>query len=449
MVRSRRSVRNVVAGALLLLVATAATAQEVRPAQEITVPVGNSVLLTHAGTLENVTVGNPNVADPVVISPSEIVVNGTGIGTTTIFLIDRSGARTVYTVRVTADAPTLEREIERLFPGEEIQVSAMGNALILEGEVRNPQVARKAMELANTMGEGIIVVDHIRVPDRGQILLKVRFAEVSRSALQKVGTNLLLFEDENVATALGTGDVVRSAEGGELAGERGQQAIAEAFSDVVNFFIFHEPSNIAAFLRALKTQGLIQSLAEPNLLAMPAESASFLAGGEFPFPVLQGAGQAGAVTIQFREFGVRLNFVPDITNSGAIRLRVAPEVSALDFANGLNIGGFTVPALITRKAATTIELRDGQTFAIAGLVDNSITENISKVPVLGDIPILGALFRSKEFRQNRSELLVLVTPQIVRPLDAPPPIPPGEPDSWKWDKQMKDFPPRSQQGSGG
>lgn len=443
MVKSRSSFHSAGLAIVWLLLATGASpgsAQEVRPAQEIIVPRGNSVLLTHPGTLERVTVGNPEVAEPVVLTPQEVVVNGTGIGTTTIFLIDRSGARTVYTVRVTADAPTLQREFERLFPGEEVRASAMGNTIILEGEVEDPQVARKAVELASTLGEGITVMDNIRVPDRGQVLLRVRFAEVSRSALKKVGTNLILFDDDNVATAVGTGDVVSASDD--------EEEVAEAFSDVVNFFVFHRPSNIAAFMRALKTQGLIKSLAEPNLLAMPAESASFLAGGEFPFPVLQGAGQAGAVTIQFREFGIRLNFVPDITNSGAIRLRVAPEVSALDFANGLQIGGFTVPALTARKAATTIELQDGQTFAIAGLMDSQVTENVSKVPVLGDVPILGALFRSKEFRQNRTELLVLVTPEIVRPLDVAPAIPTGEPDTWRWGKQMRDFPPGSGEGSG-
>lgn len=448
MVRSRRSFRGaIVAGAWLLLAGlqAEAPAQDVRAAQEVTVPSGNSVILTHPGTLQRVTVGNPDVADVRAITSNEVLINGVGIGSTSVFLIDQTGARTAYTVRVTADAPTLQRELDRLFPGAGIRASAMGNAIILEGEAVNPQAAKRAIELAGTMGEGIQVIDHIRVPDRGQILLKVRFAEVSRNALQEVGTNLLLFEDDNVATAVGTGDVVQ-AQGD---GQDDDESIAQVFSDAVNFFVFHKPSNIAGFLRALRTQGLIRSLAEPNLLAMPAESASFLAGGEFPFPVLQGAGQAGAVTIQFREFGVRLNFVPDITNSGAIRLRVAPEVSALDFANGLNVGGFTIPALTARKAETTIELQDGQTFAIAGLIDNSITENISKVPVLGDIPILGNLFRSKEFRQNRTELLVLVTPQIVRPLDVPPAIPTGEPETWQWDKQMRDFPPGPREESAG
>lgn len=443
MVRLQRRFGNAaLAGACLLVAALVrpVAAQEVRAAQEVIVPTGNSVVVTHTATLERVTVGNPEVADVTAISATEVLINGIGVGSTSVFLIDQAGTRGVYTVRVTADAPTLQRELDRLFPGEGIRASAMGNTIILEGEVANQQAARRAVELAGTMGEGITVIDHIRVPDRGQILLKVRFAEVSRNALQEVGTNVGIFEDDNVATAVGTGDVVQITDD--------EEAVAEVFSDVVNFFIFHKPSNIAAFMRALKTQGLIKTLAEPNLLAMPAESASFLAGGEFPFPTLQGAGQAGAVTIQFREFGVRLNFVPDITNSGAIRLRVAPEVSALDFANGLNIGGFTVPALTSRRASTTIELQDGQTFAIAGLIDNSITENISKVPVLGDIPILGNLFRSKDFRQNRTELMVLVTPQIVRPLDVPPPVPTGEPDTWRWDKQMRDFPPADGGGSG-
>ena len=184
---------------------------------------------------------------------------------------------------------------------------------------------------------------------------------------------------------------------------------------------------------------MFRSLAEPNLITSPGDSASFLAGGEFPFPVVQGGAQAGAVSIQFREFGVRLNFTPTITNSGAIRLEVAPEVSQLDFANGLTISGFQIPAILSRRASTVVEVADGQTFAIAGLVDQSMTENVSKVPVLGDIPVLGQLFRSEEMRQERSELLVLVTPELVRPAEASrsKDVPTGEPEDWPWMKQLE------------
>ena len=186
----------------------------------------------------------------------------------------------------------------------------------------------------------------------------------------------------------------------------------------------------------IKGPQIFRSLTEPNLLAVHGEEASFLAGGEFPYPVVQGGAAVGAVTIQWREYGIRLNFTPTIQSSGNIRLHVAPEVSTLDFANGLTLQGFNIPSILARRAETEIELADGQTFAIAGLIDNSILEDIDKIPVLGDIPILGSLFRSKELRQNKSELLVLVTPRLVQPVEQAPPVPTGEPDVWDWDDSM-------------
>lgn len=402
--------------------------------QEIVLAVGASAVLDAGGILTDVAVGNPDVADVAVVSATQIVVNAKRAGTTTVILIEQGGTQTRYTVRVKLDVEFLQREFEVLFPEESIEVGAVGNTVILSGLVRDPLAREKAMTLAGNVGEGIQVLDNMSVPDPGQVLLQVRFAEVSRSWLREIGPTLIFRDGDNVDVVLPSpGENVRTPQQGGTT----EEGVAEVFTDAVNFFIFHDPSRVAAFIRALQNQGLFKSLAEPNLLAMPAESASFLAGGEFPFPVLQGGQQNNAVTIQFREFGVRLNFVPYITNSGAIRLDVAPEVSALDFANGLTVAGFNIPALLSRKAHTVIELEDGQTFAIAGLVDNSLVENISKVPLLGDIPILGELFKSREMRQNRSELLVLVTPRIVQPLDRSPPLPTDEPGTWKWDKSIR------------
>ncbi len=253
-----------------------------------------------------------------------------------------------------------------------------------------------------------------------------------------------LYNGTDVKAVLGTGDVVRSRtqrQGGGGEGDEGgfDFGVADVVSDAVNFFIFHQPSGLAAFVRALQQRGLFRSLAEPSLLAASGDSASFLAGGEFPYPVLQGGTASNAVTIQFKEFGIRLDFKPVITNSGMIRLEVRPEVSQLDFANAVQISGFLIPSLLTRRAGTTVELADGQTFAIAGLVDNSMTKAVTKIPILGDIPILGYLFRSEEFRRNRTELLVLVTPHLVGPLDEAPPVPTGEPEGWGQDKALKEF----------
>ncbi len=426
--RSRTAILTA-AAAWWLVQAVTPPALEAQVSQEIVLPVGNSRVVSTAG-VTRLAVGSPDVADVQVISPSEVVVHAISPGSTTLFVWDQGTGRSSYTIRVTVDAATLQAELERLFPQEPIEASAVGNTLILTGQVSDPQVARKARTLAQNLVPDINVMDNMVVPDPGQVLLQVRFAEVSRSWMRELGPTLAFREGENVIVTLPSPiDNVRTTED--------EEELAEVFTDAVNFFIFHEPSRVTAFVQALESRGLFRSLAEPNLLAMPAESASFLAGGEFPFPVLQSGQGANAVTIQFKEFGIRLNFVPQISNNGAIRLWVAPEVSALDFANGLTISGFRVPALLSRKAETVIELDDGQTFAIAGLVDNSLVENVSKVPFLGDIPILGELFKSRDLRQNRSELLILVTPRIVQPLDSSPPVPTGEPETWKWDKSIR------------
>jgi len=422
----------------LFAFASGATAQA---GQEVVLAVGNSVIIPGGGTLTRVAIGDPNVADATLAGPSEVLVNGVAPGSTSLFIWTQAGTRANYTIRVTLDAPSLEREFAQLFPTEDIRVTSVGRSVILSGQIRDPRVAEKAVTLAGNLGEGVEVMDNLAIPNPGQVLLQVRFAEVSRTWRRELGPTVVSRDGSNVDVVLGPIDNVRPA-------DPESDAQAEVFVDAVNFFLFHDPSRVAAFIQALQTNGLFKSLAEPNLIAMPAETASFLAGGEFPFPVVQGNQGNNAVTIQFKEFGIRLDFTPFITNSGSIRLRVAPEVSSLDFANGLTISGFRIPSLLSRRASTVVELEDGQTFAIAGLVDNSIVENISKVPLLGDIPILGELFKSRDLRQNRSELLVLVTPRIVQPLDQEPPLPTGEPETWGWDKSIRDSDASTGTGSG-
>jgi pilus assembly protein CpaC len=404
--------------------------------QEIMLAKGGTTILRSPATLRDVVIGDPDVVEVSVLNATEIVVWGKQPGSSSVLMVDQAGGRRSFSVRVTVDALAIQSELARMFPGEDLQVRGVGNTVALSGTVEDRQVAIKALALAGSFVGDVEVMDNLVVPEPQQILLQVRFAEVSRNAMEDLGVNFsrvdpfnVRGDDEGIIGSGGAG----AFSGGFLAGDGPEVT----FSDAINFFVFHDASNVAAFIQALESKGLFKSLAEPNLLAMPAESASFLAGGEFPYPVVQGGGGTNAVTIEFREFGIRLNFVPDITNSGAIRLDVAPEVSALDFANGLQIQGFTVPALLSRRARTVVELEDGQTFAIAGLLDNSLVENINKVPILGDIPILGALFRSKEVRQNRTELLVLVTPRFVRPTDEPPELPTGEPETWDWKKSMR------------
>ena len=397
----------------------------------IVVPTGKATLVTHAERLTRVSVSNPEVAEALVVSPYEVMLNGKTTGTTSMILWDSSGRRELFAVEVTADAVALERQIRSLFPDQPIEVTATGNVFILSGNVTEATAARRAMELAQATG--LTVVDNMQVPAPHQILLEVRFAEVNRNALREWGTNFVRVDPFNLR-----GDDEGTLSTGQFTPPRGNflntpVGPEQTFSDVVNLYLFSPDAQLGVFIRALQSKGMFRSLAEPNLLALDGKEASFLAGGEFPYPVPQATAAGQTITIVFKEFGVRLNFVPTVTNSGMIHLEVAPEVSTLDFANGLQISGFLIPTLLTRRASTEVELRDGQTFAIAGLMDNSQTETVSKFPILGDIPVLGQFFRSKDVQQNRSELLVLVTPRLVQPSNTAPAVPTGEPEDWNWE----------------
>ena len=450
-IRTRKQSRILRVGGLALAVlaslaiARPAAAQEavssaVTSSGDINVALGNSHVVSHPVVIRRVSIANPAVADAVPVSSQEILVNGKASGTTTLLLWDNAGGRRMYQVHVSPDAATLQRDLSNLFPGDSIAVQSTGGSVILTGRVSQQLTSERAAAItAGFLGiesTDPSIVNHISVPDPGQVLLQVRFAEVSRTAIEKAGINLLRIGDDYSG---GTGTGRPTPPSGNLPltdqGVTGQ-GVAQTFSDALNIFLIDHQNGVGAFIQALKSNGLFRSLAEPNLLAVHGEEASFLAGGEFPYPVVQGGSNVGAVTIQWREYGIRLNFTPTIQPSGNVRLHVAPEVSTLDFANGLTLQGFNIPSILARRAETEIELADGQTFAIAGLIDNSILEDIDKIPVLGDIPILGSLFRSKELRQNKSELLVLVTPRLVQPLDVAPELPTGEPDVWDWDDSM-------------
>jgi pilus assembly protein CpaC len=264
-----------------------------------------------------------------------------------------------------------------------------------------------------------------RVIDR-QILLRVRFAEVQRVAIRQFGVNLFSTGALNTPGSVSTQQFsapsspnVQGAIGAPVVGTTSSFTL----SDALNIFAFRPDLNLAATIRLLQAQSLIEILAEPNLIATSGKEAVFLVGGEFPVPVVQGGGNAGAVTIQFREFGIRLNFLPLVTEDSTIKLHVRPEVSALDFANAVTLAGFTIPALSTRRVETDVELAPGQSFVIAGLLDQRTTENLVRIPGLSSIPLLGTIFKSRNVNKNDSELLVLVTPELPTPLSATDPKP--------------------------
>jgi pilus assembly protein CpaC len=416
---NRMMVRSVFAGSMLACtfgaVAFPAAAQ-VQPPGVVTVARGQAALLAQPRPVTRVNIADPAIADVDVMAGAlEVLVRGVGLGTTTLFVWDAAGMRRTYTIEVTADASALERTLQALFPAEQVQITAVGNMVILTGRVSSSQIAQQIRSLAE--GTGAQVVDNLASPAAPQIMLQVRIAEISRNAIREFGTQLSARNPQDI-----------TGSGGDW--------LIETMSEGIMRLLMLEPgASIEAVLRGFRTTGEIRTLAEPNLIALDGATASFLAGGEFPFPMAQG--EFGRVTVQWREFGVRLNFVPTIMPGGAIRLRVAPEVSSLDFSTGLVISGFAIPSMLTRKAETTIELREGQTFAIAGLLDNNTLETVTRLPVLGDLPIIGSLFRSRSRREDRMELLVLVTPWLVAPYDSPPSIPGGELDEWRRDSHMR------------
>jgi pilus assembly protein CpaC len=398
----------------LSVVAVPAAAQ-VPATGVVTVARGQSALLTQPRAVQRISIADTTIANAFLVSPQELLVNGISLGTTTLIVWDVAGGRRTYSIEVTADASALERTLQALFPAEQVRITAVGNVVIVTGTVTSVQVARQIRELA--AGTGAQVVDNLTAPASPQIMLQVRIAEASRNVVREFGTQLAARNPQN------------------LTGSGGDWSIETMSEGIMRLLMLEPGASIEAVIRGFRTTGEIRTLAEPNLIALDGAQASFLAGGEFPFPMAQG--EFGRVTVEWREFGVRLNFLPTIMPGGAIRLRVAPEVSSLDFSTGLVLSGFAIPSMLTRRAETTIELREGQTFAIAGLLDNNTLESVTRLPILGDLPIIGGLFRTRNRREDRMELLVLVTPWLVAPYDSPPPLPGGEPGEWRRDEHVR------------
>jgi len=397
-------------------------AQIAPAAQEAPAPLrvqtGKSLIINSQETLQRISVTDPSVASAVIVSPNQVLINGLKAGVVTLILWDDMNRTRTFNLTVELDIAPVAQAVSDIFPSEPIRVTQSGGAVVLAGNVSSKEVADRAAALAATQAGSVV---NLLLPQEGRqvVLLQVRFAEVDRTAITQLGANLFSL---GAANTIGTTSTQQFA-----APQLESTTVSGVFnvSDLLNVFIFRPDIDLAATIRALQQKNVLQILAEPNVLARNGIEASFLAGGEFPFPVVQPASTGfNAVTIQFKEFGVRLNFTPQILSDGSIRLKVAPEVSALDFTNALTISGFVVPALSTRRAVTEVELRDGQSFAIAGLIDNRLTDLASKIPVLGDIPIIGNLFKSRSTNKSSTELLVMVTPRLVRPLD-PSAVPSG------------------------
>jgi pilus assembly protein CpaC len=398
-------------------------------ANDLSVTVGKSALVDFAKPVIRVAIGLGDIAEASVVSPHEILVDGKAAGDTTMIVWEQGGGRQFFNLAVHSShfvsddsLSGLRRELRASLPGQTLTMSSDKDLIFLRGTVKDLDSANRAVQIASTAGKVVNLLYVEAPPPPRQILLKVRFASVDRTFTKQLGLNLFSTGAANTIGSISTGQFTPPTVSLPTAATSSSAATSAAatVSNALNLFFFRPDLNLGATIEAMESQGLAQVLAEPNLLAENGKQASFLAGGQFPFPVVQGTsgGVSGAVTIQFKEFGVRLNFIPTIMPDGKIRLQVAPEVSSLDFANGITISGFTVPAIDVRRVTTQVQLNPGQSFAIGGLLDNRETETLQKVPYLSNIPVLGKLFQSIQKTKNNTELLVIVTPEIVEPIKA-------------------------------
>ena len=404
---------------------------------KVRLTAGRSTVVPTDFDITRIAVTHPAIADAVVVQPREILVDGKTAGTISL-IVWGSAARKQFDIVVEQPVAPLEQQLRALFPGEDVTVSTSEGATILSGRVSSTNVMLRMGEIATASIPKAQLVNLLQVPggsESQQVMLQVRFAEVNRRALTEAGLGLFLTRDRFLGRS-----TTQQFQAPEFESEGGQDRVI--FSDFLNLFLWDRELGIGGVLRALQQSGGFQSLAEPNLIAYNGQEASFLAGGEFPVPIVTGA--AGTVSVQWKEFGIRLNFTPTIAGD-VIRLRVMPEVSSLDFNNGITLEGFRIPALTTRRATTVVELRDGQSFAIAGLLDNEAQDDAAAIPILSKLPIIGNLFKSKAERSEQTELLVLITPRLVRALDPDevPPLP-TNPDTF-----MKRPPTAPKGGSGG
>ena len=403
-------------GLCTVIAAAPAAAQPVaaRPSETLNLSQGTGTLVRLSAPMSDVFVANDQIADVQVRSASQLYVFGKRSGETTIYATTKSG-RVVYaaTIRVGSNTGSLDEMMRLAMPDAAVQVTPMNNLVLLTGTVASPGDVEEAQRLVQAyVGTGTQVVSRLRSATPLQVALRVKIAEVNRSLLKEVGFNLLASGDNGFSISQGEGIFVPPAGQAAVAGTYGailRSPIGTTIGLAKNFLGL----DLISRLKLAETDGLVTTLAEPTLTALSGETASFLAGGEFPVPISQ---SLGSVTIEYKQYGVGLAFTPFVLADGRISMRVRPEVSELSAEGSIRLNGFNVPALTTRRAETTVELGSGQSFMIAGLLRNTNTNNIDKAPFLGDIPILGALFRSTSYRRQETELVIIVTPYLVRPV---------------------------------
>jgi pilus assembly protein CpaC len=408
-------------------------------AEDLRITVGKSIVIDYPGDIRQISTSDPAVVDASPVTTREILMSGKGLGSATMVVWSKADQRMFYNVTVELNLEPLRRMLTDTFPDEKIDVRSSRDSISLNGTVSSKDVAERAVALSATFAKTVVNNLAITGPIEKQILLRVKFAELDLSKAQQFGVNILSLGALNTIGGISTGQFNSGTVVPGIAGAPTTLTI----TDALNIFAFRPGGlNIASFLKDLETNNVLQILAEPNLVTTNGKEATFLVGGEFPVPILQGVGAGGAVTIQFKEFGIRLLFTPQITSNKTIKLALRQEVSTIDFANAVTLQGFLIPALSTRRAETNVELAEGQTFVVAGLLDRRETSAMTKLPIISSIPVLGSLFKSKIENKNNTELVMLVTPEVTEALGPNDPKPePYFPKDFLKRLDPKDVPP--------
>jgi len=399
--------------------------------QRFELGVGKSQVVDLTTAIKRASLANPEVADTVVLSPKQIYLTGKSVGVTTLTLWKENGELfSAFDVTVSPDLSQLREQLHKMLPDEkDIMVMAAHDHVTLSGTISNLARQSRALEIAEPYAPKKIV-NLLQVGGAQQVMLEVRVAEMDRNLIRRMGINMNGVGAGNNFGVTSLNSITQLAGPGGLSDPVGQFV-----TNAVNALVRFQTGSITwtSFIDALKQEDVVKVLAKPTLVAVSGQEAQFLSGGEFPFPIPQAF---GVVTIQYKKFGVGLSFTPTVLTNNRISMAVSPEVSELDFANALQIQGFTIPTISTRRATTVVELADGQSFAIAGLLRDNVREQVQKFPVLGDIPVLGALFRSSRYTKNQTELVIIVTPHFVKPMDVAQQALPTdtfiEPNDWEF-----------------
>lgn len=413
----------------VLLVPFAAPAEQAEKSAEVNLLTGQGTVIEAEGKISRTFTSNPDTADVTVVDRSEVLVSAKTPGIATLMIWTESGPRQTISIRVSGDLGPVRSLVAQAFPSEDLRVSGSKEAIVITGRASSQDVIDRAAALLKPFAQSVVSNAEI-APPRGvrQVALNIVFAELDRTRADSFGVNLLSTGAANTPGRITTGQF-SSANPSQVRGTIGAPATGTSttfnLSDALNIFAFRPDLNLGATIQALENEGVLQILARPSLVASDGKEAKFVVGGEFPVPVAQSGATAGAITVQYREFGIRLSFLPHITPNGTVQMHLIPEVSTLDQADGVVMSGFNIPALSTRRMETDIELNPGQSFVIAGLLDDRVTDNLSHIPGLASIPFFGELFRSRSRSKTKTELVVLVTPEFRYPLPehAAPPIP--------------------------